>query len=36
MGGQNYTNEQQKIADIRIQSSAYGSTIPWLLTGRGR
>ncbi|RZL37410.1 MAG: hypothetical protein EOP35_08740, partial [Rubrivivax sp.] len=36
MGGSSFTNEQPRLADIRIQSSAYGSTIPWLLTGRGR
>lgn len=36
MGGQNFTNEQQRVADIRIQSSAYGNTVPWLLVGRGR
>jgi hypothetical protein len=35
-GGSNFTNEQPSLADIRLQQSAYGSTIPWVLTGRGR
>lgn len=36
MGGQTIRNEAERVADIRVQTSAYGSTIPWLLTGRAR
>lgn len=36
MAGQTIKTESERIADIRIQSSAYGSCIPWLLAGRGR
>jgi hypothetical protein len=36
MSGPTITTEANRLADIRIQSSAYGSCIPWLLVGRGR